>query len=130
MIVVSGNITGKTLTAPVFIFQLTSQFRPEEAAAVATLLFAISFVLVLVTTRSCADKEGAGREARSRQRGGSQRRTPAYLRSVPRSTSGSCWSLPLIGIVWTALKPGLHIVSDTLKEPDVQHALLLTVRSR
>ena len=51
MILVSGNRTGKTLTAPVFIFQLTGQFRFAEAAAVATLLFAISFVLVLVTGR-------------------------------------------------------------------------------
>ena len=48
VILVSGNRSGETLTAPVFIFQLTSQFRPAEAAAVATLLFAISFVLVLV----------------------------------------------------------------------------------
>jgi sulfate/thiosulfate transport system permease protein len=51
LVIVSGNIVGKTLTAPVFIFQLTSQFRPEQAAAVATLLFGISFVLVLVTER-------------------------------------------------------------------------------
>jgi len=51
IVIVSGNITGRTLTAPVFIFQLTSQFRTEEAAAVSTLLFAISFVLVLVTER-------------------------------------------------------------------------------
>jgi sulfate transport system permease protein len=51
VILVSGNRTGKTLTAPVFIFQLTGQFRFAEAAAVATLLFAISFVLVLVTGR-------------------------------------------------------------------------------
>mgnify|MGYP006375965965 CR=1 FL=1 len=42
---------GKTLTAPVLIFQLASQFQPNQAAAVATLLFAISFVLVLVTER-------------------------------------------------------------------------------
>ncbi len=49
--IVSGNIIGKTLTAPVLIFQLASQFKTEEAAAVATLLFAISFVLVLVTER-------------------------------------------------------------------------------
>jgi ABC-type sulfate transport system permease component len=48
---VSGNKTGHTLTAPVFIFQLAGQFRFAEAAAVATLLFAISFVLVLVTSR-------------------------------------------------------------------------------
>ena len=51
VVIVSGNITGRTLTAPVFIFQLTSQFRPEQAAAVATLLFAMSFLLVLVTER-------------------------------------------------------------------------------
>ncbi len=49
VILVSGNRTGHTLTAPVFIFSLTSQFRFAEAAAVATLLFAISFVLVLIT---------------------------------------------------------------------------------
>lgn len=51
LVIVSGNIPGRTLTAPVFIFQLTSQFRIEEAAAVATLLFALSFVLVIVTER-------------------------------------------------------------------------------
>ncbi len=51
IVFVSGNIPRKTLTAPVYIFQLTQQFRPEQAAAVATLLFTISFVLVLVTTR-------------------------------------------------------------------------------
>ena len=51
IVVVSANLTGKTLTAPVFIFQLASQFRPEEAAAVSTLLFGTSFVLVLVTYR-------------------------------------------------------------------------------
>jgi len=51
VVLVSGNITGRTLTAPVFIFQLANQFKPDEAAAVATLLFAISFVLVLVTNR-------------------------------------------------------------------------------
>jgi len=51
VVFVSGNITGRTLTAPVFIFQLANQFKPEEASAVATLLFALSFVLVLVTNR-------------------------------------------------------------------------------
>ena len=49
IVVVSGNIVNRTLTAPVYIFQLASQFRFEEAAAVATLLFAISFAMVLVT---------------------------------------------------------------------------------
>jgi len=51
VVIVSGNIIGKTLTAPVLIFQFASQFRVEEAAAVSALLFAISFVLVLVTER-------------------------------------------------------------------------------
>lgn len=51
VVIVSGNINGKTLTAPVFILQLASQFKPDQAAAVATVLFAIAFVLVLVTTR-------------------------------------------------------------------------------
>ncbi|MFB3739342.1 MAG: sulfate ABC transporter permease subunit CysT [Candidatus Velamenicoccus archaeovorus] len=51
VVIISGNITGRTLTAPVLIFQLASQFKPEQAAAVATVLFAISFVVVLLTTR-------------------------------------------------------------------------------
>ena len=51
VVLISGNLSGKTLTAPVFIFQLANQFRPADAAAIATLMFAISFVLVLVTTR-------------------------------------------------------------------------------
>jgi sulfate/thiosulfate transport system permease protein len=59
VILVAGNIPKKTLTAPVFIFQLTSQFKPAEAAAVATLLFAISFVLVLVTSRLIARNEAS-----------------------------------------------------------------------
>jgi sulfate/thiosulfate transport system permease protein len=58
VVLISGNLPGKTLTAPVFIFQLTNQFRPAEAAAVATLMFAISFVLVLVTTRLVRAGEG------------------------------------------------------------------------
>jgi len=33
---------------------------------------------------------------------------------------------PLIGIVWIALKGGLHIVSDTFSQPDVRHAFFLT----
>ena len=34
--------------------------------------------------------------------------------------------VPLVGIVVTALKPGLGIISETLSQPDVQHALFLT----
>ena len=51
IVIVAGNLTGKTLTAPVFIFQLTNQFKPERAAAVSTLLFGVSFALVLITER-------------------------------------------------------------------------------
>jgi sulfate transport system permease protein len=51
IVIVSGNITGRTLTAPVFIFQLASQFRPAEAAAVSAVLFAAAFALVLITDR-------------------------------------------------------------------------------
>ena len=59
IVIVSGNIVNKTLTAPVYIFQLTSQFRFEEAAAVASLLFGISFVMVLITARLLQRKESA-----------------------------------------------------------------------
>jgi sulfate transport system permease protein len=60
VVIVSGNIIGKTLTAPVLIFQLASQFQPNQAAAVATLLFAISFVLVLITERLIGGRRAAG----------------------------------------------------------------------
>lgn len=60
IVVISGNLTGKTLTAPVFIFQLTSQFKPEEAAAVSALLFGLSFLLVLITER-VVSRLGGGR---------------------------------------------------------------------
>jgi sulfate/thiosulfate transport system permease protein len=59
VVIVSGNIIGKTLTAPVLIFQLASQFQPNQAAAVATLLFAISFVLVLITERLIGGRKAA-----------------------------------------------------------------------
>lgn len=48
--IVSGNLP-KTTTAPLLIFQLTSQLRYEEAAAIAVFLFTVSFVLVLLTQR-------------------------------------------------------------------------------
>jgi sulfate transport system permease protein len=51
IVIIAGNISGKTLTAPIYIFQLVSQFRYAEAAAVATLLFSVSFLLVLATER-------------------------------------------------------------------------------
>jgi sulfate transport system permease protein len=51
IVIISGNLTNRTLTAPVFIFQLASQFRSDEAAAVSAVLFAMSFALVMVTYR-------------------------------------------------------------------------------
>lgn len=57
IVIISGNITGETLTAPVFIFQLASQFRAAEAAAVSALLFAAAFALVLITDRILRRKE-------------------------------------------------------------------------
>ena len=51
VVVVSGNLLNKTLTAPVFISQLIGGFKTNDAAAIATLLFAISFTVVLITER-------------------------------------------------------------------------------
>jgi len=51
VVILSGNLVNKTLTAPVFVWQLLSQFKPDDAAAVATLLFGLSFALVLATER-------------------------------------------------------------------------------
>ena len=57
IVFVSGNIPNKTLTAPVFITQLLSPSNygttggPDEAAAVAGLLFGFAFVVVLITER-------------------------------------------------------------------------------
>jgi sulfate transport system permease protein len=51
IVIVSGNIPGRTVTVPYLIFQLAGQFKPEQAAAVAAVFFAISFVVVLATTR-------------------------------------------------------------------------------
>lgn len=51
VVIIAGNIAGETLTAPVYIFQLVTKFEPEQAAAVAALLFSFSFVLVLITEK-------------------------------------------------------------------------------
>jgi sulfate/thiosulfate transport system permease protein len=40
---------------------------------------------------------------------------------------GALLLLPLVSIAWTALKPGLGVVTETFAEADVRHALLLTV---
>ena len=55
IVIVSGNIPNKTLTAPVFISQLINPSAiggsggPDQAAAVSALLFGFAFVIVLVT---------------------------------------------------------------------------------
>jgi sulfate ABC transporter, permease protein len=51
VVVVSGNILNKTLTAPVFINQLIGGSKTEDAAAIATILFTVSFAVVLITER-------------------------------------------------------------------------------
>jgi len=64
IVFVSGNIPNKTLTAPVLITQLLTPSAygasggPAEAAAVASLLFGISFVVVLVTERVSSGSTG------------------------------------------------------------------------
>ena len=64
IVFVSGNIPNKTLTAPVLITQLLtpsaygSSGGPAQAAAVASLLFGISFVVVLVTERLSSGSTG------------------------------------------------------------------------
>jgi sulfate transport system permease protein len=58
IVLVSGNFPHKTLTAPYLIYTLASQFKPDQGAAVATVLFAISFVVVLVTTRLTRPQKG------------------------------------------------------------------------
>jgi ABC-type sulfate transport system permease component len=57
VVIVSGNLPGKTLTAPVLISQL-ALVNPEQAAAIATVLFALSFVLVLVTEKLIGSGHG------------------------------------------------------------------------
>ena len=57
IVFVSGNIPNKTLTAPVFIQQLLSPGSfgatggPDQAAAVAGLLFGLAFIVVLLTEK-------------------------------------------------------------------------------
>jgi len=58
IVILSGNMPFKTLTAPVLIYQLANQFKPDQAAAVAAVLFGISFVVVLVTTRLTRTQKG------------------------------------------------------------------------
>jgi sulfate transport system permease protein len=60
VVIVSGNLPNKTLTAPVLISQLI-QVNPAQAAALSSLLFALSFVLVMVTERLTASRHAGER---------------------------------------------------------------------
>jgi sulfate transport system permease protein len=57
IVIVSGNIPNRTLTAPVFISQLINPTNygggggPDQAAAVSALLFGFAFLLVLATEK-------------------------------------------------------------------------------
>jgi sulfate transport system permease protein len=57
IVIVSGNLPNKTLMASVLISQLI-QVSPAQAAAVSTLLFALSFVLVISTERLLGSRHG------------------------------------------------------------------------
>ncbi len=57
VVIVSGNIINKTLTAPVLISQLITGFKPEAAAAIGTVLFGLAFVLVLIVERLVSHPE-------------------------------------------------------------------------
>ncbi len=57
VVIVSGNLPNKTLTAPVLISQLT-QVNPGQAAALSTVLFALSFGLVLITEKLVGSRHG------------------------------------------------------------------------
>ena len=65
VVIVSGNIANKTLTAPVLISQLinptsygTTTGGPDQAAAVSALLFGLAFVIVLATEKISARGSG------------------------------------------------------------------------
>jgi sulfate transport system permease protein len=54
------------------------------------------------------------------------RRTRRALIACSLAWIGLLLVVPLVGIVITALKPGFGIITDTLSQPDVRHALFLT----
>lgn len=51
IIVVAGNIPGRTLTAPVYVFGQLESYNQRGASAVSILLLALSFTLILVVDR-------------------------------------------------------------------------------
>jgi sulfate transport system permease protein len=57
VVIISGNIPNKTLMASVLISQLILN-NPAQAAAISTILFALSFALVLLTERLIGSRHG------------------------------------------------------------------------
>jgi sulfate transport system permease protein len=57
VVIISGNLPNKTLMASVLISQLV-QVNAAQAAAISTLLFALSFALVMVTERLVGSRHG------------------------------------------------------------------------
>ncbi|HEY7668687.1 MAG TPA: sulfate ABC transporter permease subunit [Actinomycetota bacterium] len=55
------------------------------------------------------------------------RRTRRLLIAATLVTVSILLLIPLLGILWTALEPGLSVITDTLEQPDVQHAFKLTL---
>ena len=136
VVLVAGNVPNKTLTAPVFIFQLANQFRPVEAAAVATVLFALSFVLVLVTGRLCAARRSPDerlppdRRARAHHRLRRHARKRRLVRAAS-SPCASCTSVSCCSCHWSASCGPRSSRASTrssrrFQRPDVQHAFFLT----
>jgi sulfate/thiosulfate transport system permease protein len=55
-----------------------------------------------------------------------RRRIRALLLMLAISYVAALLLLPMVGIAWTALKPGWHVIRDTFGAADVRHAFLLT----
>ena len=128
---VRATSSSKTLTAPVFIFQLIGGFKTNDAAAIATLLFAVSFA-------ARADHRAPRRTERwvDDERGRS--RTPVLSSPLRRKLVhggliavavlyvGALVLAPLIGIAWAAINAGWDAWKATLTDPDAIHAYYLT----
>ena len=139
IVFVSGNIPNQTLTAPVLITQLlnpstlsAASAAPDEAAAVAAVLFGISAVVVLVTEQFVSRR---GRRNRSSHE--PPRPTPTPLRAdgswsrrlmvaVALFYVAALLVAPLVSITYYGLKSGLGTIGDTFRQTDVQHAFYLT----
>ena len=91
IVIVAGNIPGKTLTAPVYIFGEIESQNPRAASAVSIILLAISFVMLLAG--GCLQPAPEGASCQWLTPPGSR---PPTLASAGRSlaASSSCSSRP------------------------------------